>query len=52
MNVVNPPHSFILNAEGEIVYSHVGFESGTEQIYEKHVAPDLGAQKALLRKSR
>ncbi len=45
MNVVNPPHSFILNAEGEIVYSHVGFESGTEQIYEKHVRQILGLKK-------
>lgn len=42
MNVVNPPHSFILNSEGEIIYSHVGFEAGTEKVYESHVRKLLG----------
>lgn len=42
LNVVNPPHSFILDNTGKIVYSHVGFEAGTEKIYEKHVRDLLG----------
>jgi peroxiredoxin len=42
LNVVNPPHSFILNREGEIVYTHVGFEAGTEKVYERHVRNLLG----------
>jgi cytochrome c biogenesis protein CcmG, thiol:disulfide interchange protein DsbE len=37
LNVGTPPHSFILNAEGEIVYSHVGFEPGVEAEYEAHI---------------
>lgn len=42
LNVVNPPHSFILNQTGEIVYTHVGFEPGTEATYEKHIRSLLG----------
>jgi len=42
MNVVNPPHSFILDKEGKIVYSHVGFEAGTEKVYERYVRELLG----------
>jgi peroxiredoxin len=42
LNVVNPPHSFILNNAGEIVYSHIGFEVGTEKVYEAHVRELLG----------
>lgn len=44
MNVVNPPHSFILNAEGEIVYTHIGFEAGTEKVYERYVRELLGSK--------
>ncbi|MCK9557319.1 MAG: TlpA disulfide reductase family protein [Candidatus Cloacimonetes bacterium] len=42
MNVVNPPHSFMLDNTGEIVYSHVGFEAGTEKVYEGHIRNMLG----------
>ncbi len=34
LNVNNVPHTFILNQEGEIVHSHVGFGPGTEKEYE------------------
>jgi len=37
LNVGTPPHSFILNPKGEIVYSHVGFEPGVEAEYELHI---------------
>jgi thiol-disulfide isomerase/thioredoxin len=42
LNVVNPPHSFIIDSAGEIVYSHVGFEPGTEAQYEQHIRHLLG----------
>jgi cytochrome c biogenesis protein CcmG, thiol:disulfide interchange protein DsbE len=34
LNVVNPPRTLILNKTGEIVFSHDGYEAGTEKIYE------------------
>lgn len=35
MNVNNPPHTFLLNGKGEIVWQHVGFEPGDEEhLYE------------------
>lgn len=34
LNVGTPPHSFILDKTGEIVFSHVGFEPGTQEVYE------------------
>ena len=37
LNVTNPPHSFILDGTGEIVYSHLGFEPGMEAEYETHI---------------
>ncbi|HOH60688.1 MAG TPA: TlpA disulfide reductase family protein, partial [Candidatus Cloacimonadota bacterium] len=37
LNVGTPPHSFILNPEGQIVYSHVGFEPGLEAEYDRHI---------------
>ncbi len=37
LNVVNPPHTFILDKTGEIVYSHLGFEPGTEKEYERQI---------------
>ncbi len=30
MNVVNVPHTFILNGEGEIVWQHTGYQDGGE----------------------
>jgi len=37
LNVVNPPHTFILNKEGYIVYSHEGYEPGVEAYYEAKI---------------
>lgn len=34
LSVVNPPHSFLLDNTGEIVYSHIGYEPGAEAEYE------------------
>jgi cytochrome c biogenesis protein CcmG, thiol:disulfide interchange protein DsbE len=31
MNVNMPPHTFVLNGKGEIVWQHVGFAEGNEQ---------------------
>ncbi len=31
MNVSNPPHSFIVNANGEIVWEHTGYAPGDEE---------------------
>ncbi len=37
LNVVNPPHTFILDKDGEIVYSHLGYEAGIEAEYEHQI---------------
>lgn len=37
LNVVNPPHTFILDQTGEIVYSHLGYEAGIEAEYERQI---------------
>ncbi|MFM9050710.1 MAG: peroxiredoxin family protein, partial [Bacteroidota bacterium] len=35
MNVNMPPHTFVLNGKGEIVWQHVGFAEGNElELYE------------------
>lgn len=44
LNVTNPPHSFILDPAGEIVYSHLGFEPGVETEYEHHIRVLLGLE--------
>jgi len=31
MNVVNPPHTFVLNGKGEIVWQHASFVEGDEE---------------------
>ena len=31
MNVVNPPHTFVINTEGEIVYQHTAYAEGDEE---------------------
>ena len=33
MGVNMPPHAFVLNGKGEIVWEHVGFKEGDEDIY-------------------
>jgi peroxiredoxin len=36
MNVNNPPHTFLINGEGEIVYQHNGYAPGDEKkLYEE-----------------
>jgi hypothetical protein len=42
VNVSTPPYTLILDAAGEIVYSHVGFTPGMEQEYEHHIRTLLG----------
>jgi len=42
LGVTNPPHTFILNKTGEIVYSHIGYEPGVENEYEMHILNLLG----------
>ncbi len=37
LNVTNPPHTLILDAQGNIVYSHVSYTAGDEKVYEKHI---------------
>ena len=31
MNVNMPPHTFVLNGKGEIVWQHVGFTEGSQE---------------------
>ena len=37
MNVNNPPHTFLLNGDGEIVYEHNGYAVGDEDILYKKI---------------
>jgi cytochrome c biogenesis protein CcmG, thiol:disulfide interchange protein DsbE len=37
LNVTNPPHTFIIDKKGEIIWSHLGYEPGTELLYENHI---------------
>jgi len=37
LNVTNPPHTFILDSEGRIVYSHVSYKAGDEAEYEEQI---------------
>lgn len=37
LNVDIPPHTFILDAKGEIVYSHKGFDPSLIADYEQHI---------------
>ena len=31
MNVVNPPHVFVVDGQGNVVYQHNGYSDGSEQ---------------------
>lgn len=42
LSVGTPPHTFILDKTGEIVYSHVGYEPGIEHEYEHHIRALFG----------
>ncbi len=48
MNVTNPPHTFIVNGKGEIVWSHIGFAVGDEEelieAYQKVLADEAKAK--------
>lgn len=37
LNVSIPPHTFFVNTEGEIIYSHKGFDPTLVEIYEEQV---------------
>ncbi|MBC7426438.1 MAG: TlpA family protein disulfide reductase [Bacteroidia bacterium] len=37
LNVNNPPQTFLLDAEGNIVYTHTGYTEGTEYELEKEI---------------
>jgi len=37
LNVTNPPHTLILDKEGNIIFSHVSYTAGDEKVYEKHI---------------
>ncbi len=44
LGVVNPPHTFIMDMQGEILYSHVGYEAGVENEYEHNIRVILGLE--------
>ncbi len=46
MNVVNVPHTFLLDGEGKIVYQHNSYASGDEEILYEHVKELLKAKKS------
>jgi thioredoxin-related protein len=36
MNVSNPPHTFLFDGDGKLVYQHTGYiEGGEEDLYEE-----------------
>jgi len=42
MNAVNPPSTYLLNTEGEIVWSHEGYHKGDETVIEEQIVNLLG----------
>lgn len=46
MNVLNPPHTFICNGKGEIVWTHTGYAQGDEEILLKEYRKAVEDQKA------
>jgi len=42
LGVGTPPHTFIMDKTGEVVYSHLGFTPGAEHEYEHHIRQLLG----------
>lgn len=45
MNVNNPPHSFLLNSKGEIVWEHNGYAPGDEEILYEQIKNLLSTEK-------
>jgi cytochrome c biogenesis protein CcmG/thiol:disulfide interchange protein DsbE len=43
---VNPPHSILINNEGQIVYTHTGYRKGDEIELEKKIAALIETEKA------
>jgi len=37
LNVVNPPYTVILDKEGNIIFTHEGYEAGAETVYEQKI---------------
>lgn len=37
LNVVNPPYTVILDKEGNIIFTHEGYEAGVETVYEQKI---------------
>ena len=37
LNAQNPPHTFIINSESEVVFSHVGYQKGDEEHLEEEI---------------
>jgi len=46
LNVKTVPHTFIIDREGNIVYSHVGFDAGTEKKYDGIIRKMLNLETA------
>ncbi|GAB1365161.1 MAG TPA: TlpA disulfide reductase family protein [Candidatus Cloacimonas sp.] len=44
LGVGTPPHTFIMDKNGEIVYSHLGYTPGVEAEYEHHIRSLLGLE--------
>ncbi len=42
LGVDNPPHTFIMDSKGEVVFSHLGFTPGVEHEYEQQIRQLLG----------
>jgi len=42
MNVVNVPHTFILNGKGEVIYEHTSYAPGDEEEYFKKIKEAAG----------
>jgi thiol-disulfide isomerase/thioredoxin len=45
MNVNNPPHSFLLNSKGEVVWEHNGYAPGDEEILYEQIKNLLSTEK-------
>lgn len=45
MNVNNPPHSFLINSKGEIVWEHNGYAPGDEEYLYKKIIELLDVEK-------
>ncbi|MGB9770924.1 MAG: TlpA family protein disulfide reductase [Candidatus Kapaibacteriota bacterium] len=51
MNVNNPPHSFLVNSKGEIVWEHNGYATGDEEFLYQRILKLLEEEKSESQKS-